>query len=192
MTAHSASEAYPKTIFGFWIYLMTDCLLFGSLFATYAVLHNNTNGGPEAADVFSQPYALVETLLLLASSFTCGLALIAMRRNSKNTVFLWLATTFLLGAGFLALELNEFYHLVQEGNSWQRSAFFSSFFALVSTHGLHIASGLLWIVVMIVQIAVKGITWDTLRRIDCFGMFWHFLDLIWIFIFTFVYLMGVK
>lgn len=192
MTAHSAKETYNRTIFGFWLYLMTDCILFATLFATYAVLHSNTDGGPGAETLFSLPYALVETLLLLTSSLTCGLALIAMRKHAKSTVLFWLGITFLLGTAFLVMELKEFHHLIQDGNDWQKSAFLSSYFTLVSTHGLHISFGLLWIAVMAVQIITKGITWDTFRRIDCFGLFWHFLDLIWIFIFTFVYLLGVK
>lgn len=186
------TETYTKTVFGFWVYLMTDCILFATLFATYAVLHNNTNGGPHANELFSLPYALTETLVLLASSFTSGLALIAIRRKEKIQVVMWLGVTFLLGAAFLGLELNEFYHLVKEGNSWQRNAFLSSFFTLVGTHGLHIIFGLLWIIVMIGQFWMKGISFATFRRLECFGLFWHFLDLIWIFIFTFVYLMGVK
>lgn len=193
MTASAAheQETYTKTVFGFWVYLMTDCILFATLFATYAVLRNNTNGGPPASELFSLPYALVETLILLASSFTCGLALLAIRRQEKIQLMVWLGATFLLGASFLGMELYEFSHLVQEGNSWQRNAFLSSFFTLVGTHGLHITFGLLWIIVMFGQFWMKGISFATFRRLECFGLFWHFLDLIWIFIFTFVYLMGV-
>lgn len=185
-------EAYSRTIFGFWIYLMTDCVLFATLFATYAVLHQNINGGPSAHDLFSLPFALTETFILLTSSFTCGLANLAAHRFEKNRAIAWSCLTFLLGLAFLAMELKEFRHLVHEGNSWQRSAFLSSYFTLVGTHGLHITCGLLWIVVMIAQVLAKGITLATLRRLTCLSMFWHFLDVIWIFIFTIVYLMGVK
>lgn len=185
-------ETYSKTVFGFWVYLMTDCILFASLFATYAVLHNNTNGGPAASDLFSLPFALAETLILLTSSFTCGLLLLATQKLEKFKALSWLGVTFLLGASFLALELTEFTHLVREGNSWQRSAFLSSFFTLVATHGLHITSGLIWMIVMTFQIFFNGINAEVLRRIACFSLFWHFLDVIWIFIFTIVYLMGVK
>jgi cytochrome o ubiquinol oxidase subunit 3 len=181
-------EAYEKTLFGFWIYLMTDCILFGALFATYAVLHHNTNGGPVAAELFSLPLALIETLILLTSSFTCGISLLAAYRNHKILSMLSLACTFALGLAFLIMELKEFNALIEEGNSWQRSAFLSSFFALVGTHGLHITVGLIWIVVVMGQVIAKGFTLSTIRRFTCLSMFWHFLDVIWIFIFTIVYL----
>lgn len=185
-------ETFSKTIFGFWIYLMTDCVLFATFFATYAVLHNNTDGGPGAELLFHLPFALVETLILLTSSFTCGLAMLAAHSGNKSKVLLWLFVTFLLGLAFLGMELTEFSNLVAEGNSWKRNAFLSSFFTLVGTHGLHIASGLLWMGVMMAQISFRGITAATMRRLTCLSMFWHFLDIIWIFIFTIVYLMGVK
>lgn len=185
-------ELYDKTLFGFWIYIMTDCVLFATLFATYAVLHNNTFGGPSAADLFSLPFALAETLILLTSSFVCGLAMLAAHHHKKKTVLALFGITFLLGAAFLIMELTEFHDFVREGNSWQRSAFLSSFFTLVGTHGLHITSGLLWIGVMMVQTLFRGLSPNVLRRLACLSMFWHFLDVVWIFIFTFVYLMGVK
>jgi cytochrome o ubiquinol oxidase subunit 3 len=184
-------DTYSKTTLGFWMYLMTDCLLFTTLFTTYAILHKETFGGPNSKEIFSLSTAFTETMILLLSSVTSGFALLSATRNEKNKVLLWLATTFMLGAAFLSLEIHEFNHLVQEGNSWERSAFLSSFFTLVGTHGAHITAGLLWILVMIGQIFVQGITITTFRRLAIFGMFWHFLDLIWIFIFTFVYLMGV-
>lgn len=184
-------EPYPKTIFGFWIYLMTDCILFSVLFATYIVLKPNTNGGPSAKELFDLPFALTETLILLTSSFTSGLALLALNFNQKKRALFWFAATFLLGVSFLGMELTEFSRFVKEGNSWQRSGFLSSFFALVGTHGLHITTGLLWMLVMMFQTAIKGITPSTFRRNSCLVMFWHFLDVIWIFIFTIVYLMGV-
>lgn len=184
-------DTFFTTVLGFWMYLMTDCVLFAAFFATYAVLHNNTFGGPSSRELFSLSAAFLETMILLFSSVTCGLAMLAALRNAKKHVMFWLAVTFLLGASFIALELHEFTHLVQEGNSWTRSAFLSSFFALVGTHGLHVSVGLLWILVVAMQVSFWGITVDTFRRLVIFSLFWHFLDVVWIFIFTFVYLMGV-
>lgn len=190
---HSAAEhdADEKTIFGFWIYLMTDCVVFASLFATYAVLHRGTFGGPTSNELFSLPYVLVETLLLLTSSFVCGLAMLAAQQRNKPLVLASLAVVFLLGAGFLGMELHEFNALAVEGNSWHRSGFLSAFFTLVGTHGLHIATGLLWLGVVSVQIIRRGLTRNVMRRLRMFSIFWHFLDVVWIFIFSMVYLMGV-
>jgi len=185
---HAAAD--DKSIFGFWVYIMTDCVLFATLFATFAVLHNNTFGGPTAAELFSMPFVLTETMLLLISSFTCGLAILALRARQKGLVIWWFVVTFLLGAGFLAMELYEFTHLVHDGESWRRSAFLSAFFTLVGTHGLHITMGLLWIGVMLFRITRDGITRANARRLAMLSLFWHFLDIVWIFIFTFVYLMG--
>lgn len=176
---------------GFWIYLMTDCVLFASLFATYAVLRDSTFGGPSGKDLFDPPFVLAETLLLLTSSFICGLMVLAARSGARRRVIMALIATFLLGAAFLTLELTEFTQLVAEGHSWQSSAFLSAFFTLVGTHGLHISVGLIWIGVMIGQLIVRGLTAGTTRRLVLFSLFWHFLDVIWIFIFTIVYLMGV-
>lgn len=184
------SETSNKTIFGFWVYLMTDCVLFASLFATYAVLHNNTYGGPTGRELFSLPYVLIETLLLLTSSFTCGLAMLAVQRKDKRQLITWLAVTFLLGLAFLIMEVTEFRHLVHEGNSWRRSGFLSGFFTLVGTHGLHITIGLLWMAVMGKQTIRQGFTSGNVRRLTMLSLFWHFLDVIWIFIFTIVYLLG--
>jgi len=184
-------DTFSKTVLGFWMYLMTDTLLFTSLFTTYAVLHNSTFGGPSSRDLFSLSTSFAETMILLFSSVTCGFAMLSALRSDKNKVIGWLAVSFLLGASFIAMELHEFAHLAQEGNSWRRSAFLSSFFTLVGTHGLHVSFGLLWMVVMMAQVFSVGVTIDTFRRLVCFSLFWHFLDLIWIFIFTFVYLMGV-
>lgn len=184
-------DTFSKTVLGFWVYLMTDCLVFGTLFATYAVLHNETFGGPSSKDLFDLSTAFTETMILLFSSVTCGFAMLSSLKNRTNYVIGWLIITFLLGASFVAIEVTEFTHLVQEGNSWARSAFLSSFFALVSTHGLHVTVGLLWMLVMVGQIFFMGVTIPTFRRLVVFSLFWHFLDLVWIFIFTFVYLMGV-
>ena len=188
--AEQMQASDSKTIFGFWVYLMTDCVLFATLFATYAVLRNSTFGGPSGSDLFSLPFVLVETLILLASSFTCGLAMLAAHRKDQTKTLLWFGVTFLLGIAFLSLELTEFSHLVNEGNSWTRSAFLSAFFTLVGTHGLHITAGLLWMAVMMFTITKQGLVNSTLRRLTMLSLFWHFLDIIWIFIFTIVYLMG--
>lgn len=179
-----------KTLFGFWVYIMTDCLLFGTLFAIFVVLQDNTNGGPPARELFSLPHALAETLLLLTSSFTCALANLAANRNDKNRVLLAFGLTFLLGVSFLILELTEFTQLYQEGNSWQRSGFLSAFFTLVGTHGLHITTGLLWMIILLIPIFRQGLTPLSLKRLKCLRLFWHFLDVVWVFIFTLVYLMG--
>lgn len=184
-------DAFSAVTLGFWMYLFTDCLLFVSLFTTYAVLHHETFGGPTSRDIFQLPIAFTETMILLFSSMTCGFAVLSSLRNKKNMVLFWLAITFLLGASFVTIELIEFNDLVQEGFSWQRSAFLSSFFTLVGTHGLHVSSGLLWLLVIMGQILISGINVNTFRRLVVFSLFWHFLDLIWIFIFTFVYLMGM-
>lgn len=185
-------ETYERTVFGFWVYVMTDCVLFATLFATYGVLHQNTFGGPSGRELFSLPFALAETLILLTSSFICGLAMLAAHHQQKKTVLSLFGITFLLGLSFLAMELHEFSRFVHEGNSWERSAFLSSFFTLVGTHGLHITCGLIWMFVMMVQVLKFGLILPTLRRLMCLSIFWHFLDVIWVFIFTIVYLMGVE
>lgn len=184
-------DTYSRTIFGFWVYLMTDCILFATLFATYAVLHQNIAGGPSAKEIFNLPYVLVETMILLTSSFTSGMGVLAAHHRNANHTLKWFAATFGLGILFLVMELNEFSELVRAGHSWQQSAFLSSFFTLVGTHGFHIASGLVWMAVMFGQILTKGINVQVIRRLTCLGLFWHFLDVVWIFIFTIVYLMGV-
>lgn len=180
-----------KTYLGFWIYLMTDVVLFASLFATYIVLRPATNGGPNGSDIFELPFILVETLILLTSSFTSGLMALAARRQNASWTLVWLGITMVLGAVFLVMEVTEFSKLASEGHGWWHSAFLSAFFTLVGTHGLHILFGLLWAIVLYVQVVRKRITPHVLRRLSLFGMFWHFLDVIWIFIFTIVYLMGV-
>jgi cytochrome o ubiquinol oxidase subunit 3 len=192
MSQHEAHGVLTRTSLGFWLYLMTDCVLFASLFATYAVLHTSTYGGPGARELFDLNFVLVETLLLLTSSFACGLGLLAARAGQLRAVFAWLGLTALLGLGFLGLELHEFSSLVSEGHSWRQSAFLSSFFTLVGTHGLHITVGLLWLSVLGYYLKVRGLTEDVLRRLTLFSMFWHFLDVVWIFIFTIVYMFGVN
>ncbi len=183
-------EADDKVTFGFWVYLMTDCVLFASLFATYAVLRGNTFGGPGGRELFSLPYVLLETLLLLTSSFTCGLAVLASKRQDVGKLLQWFGITFILGALFLLMEVTEFRQLAIEGNSWHRSGFLSSFFTLVGTHGLHITIGLLWMAILMLKVKSRGLTSSMLRRLTLLSLFWHFLDIIWIFIFTIVYLLG--
>ena len=177
--------------FGFWVYLMTDLIIFGVLFAVYFVLRDSTFGGPSTDRLFSLSTALTNTIVLLTSSFTCGLATLAARSKKLNQTIAWLSVTFVLGATFLGLELSEFSRFVTMGASWQRSAFLSAFFTLVGTHGLHIAVGLLWIMVAIIQLKVRGLTPGVVSKLDRFTLFWHFLDIVWIFIFTTVYLMGI-
>lgn len=190
MTKEEALHADDTTTFGFWVYLMTDCVLFASLFASYVVLRGNTFGGPGGAEIFSLPFVLIETLILLSSSFTCGLAILAAHSHKKTQVLGWLGLTFLLGLVFIGMEIGEFNNLVAEGHSWQGSAFLSAFFTLVGTHGLHIIVGLIWIVVMVGLILSRGLGRHVVRKLTLFSLFWHFLDIVWIFIFTIVYLMG--
>ena len=179
-----------KTILGFWVYLMTDLVMFAALFATYVALRGNTFGGPGGNELFSLPGALTETLILLTSSFTCGLAMLAAHKQNKNQTLIWFGITLALGLTFLGLELSEFSQLIAEGHTWQSNAFLSSFFTLVGTHGLHITIGSLWIVVAMKQIWSRGLTPFITSKLTRLSLFWHFLDIVWIFIFTVVYLMG--
>ncbi|ALU89373.1 cytochrome o ubiquinol oxidase subunit III [Herbaspirillum rubrisubalbicans] len=179
------------TLLGFWIYLMSDCLIFACLFACYAVLGRNYAGGPTGAELFDLPLVALNTALLLLSSITYGFAMLAMQaKKQQNTIF-WLIITGLLGAGFIYFELYEFLHLIHEGAGPSRSGFLTSFFALVGTHGLHVTFGIIWLVVLLFQINKHGLTEANGRRLMCLSMFWHFLDVVWIGVFTFVYLMGV-
>lgn len=180
-----------KTYFGFWVYLMTDCVVFGTLIATFIVLRNSTFGGDSGADLFSLNYVLAETLILLTSSLSAGVAILAAINGLKNRTMWWMALTFLLGLAFLVLEIREFSNLYNEGNSWQANAFLSSFFTLVGTHGLHITAGLVWLIVLIVKIWRAGTNPTNIKRLWLFSVFWHFLDIVWIFIFSIVFLMGV-
>ncbi|GGX92247.1 cytochrome o ubiquinol oxidase subunit III [Litchfieldella qijiaojingensis] len=189
--AHDHHDAGGIKVFGFWVYLMSDLVIFGSLFATYAVLMKGTAGGPTGADIFELPFILVETFLLLFSSFTYGMAVLAMNAGRIGQIKAWLGITFLLGAAFVGMEIYEFQHLIHEGFGPDRSAFLSAFFTLVGTHGLHVTFGLIWILVMLVQLHTKGLNDVTRPRILCLSLFWHFLDIVWICVFSFVYLMGV-
>ena len=177
--------------FGFWVYIMTDCILFGSIFSAFLVLGSNYAGGVTGADIFELKDVLVETFCLLFSSITYGFAMVAMHKNRQKLVQFWLAITFLLGAAFLFLELKEFHHLYINGHDWTHSAFLSSFFTLVSTHGLHVTCGLIWMALMMLQVSTRGLTEVTRMRLSLLSVFWHFLDIIWIFVFTTVYLRRV-
>ncbi len=177
--------------FGFWMYLMTDFVLFASLFAVYAVLRDSTFGGPAGHEIFSASFILAETLFLLTSSMTAGLAFAASQGERKQPVLWWLFGTFILGSAFLIIELSEFRTLATSGHSWQQSAFLSSYFTLVGTHGLHIFVGLLWLVILGVVITRRGLTEPNMRKLFLWSMFWHFLDVVWIFIFSIVYMMGL-
>ncbi|MGE9551854.1 cytochrome o ubiquinol oxidase subunit III [Erwinia amylovora] len=187
---HGHHDAGANKVFGFWIYLMSDCIIFATLFATFGVMVNNTAGGPAGKDIFELPFVLGETALLLLSSITYGFAVIGMNKGSKGSVIGWLALTFLFGAGFIGMELYEFHHLINEGFGPQRSGFLSAFFTLVGTHGLHVTSGLIWMAVLMFQIAKRGLNETNRTRILCLSLFWHFLDVVWICVFTIVYLMG--
>ncbi len=186
-------EHHPEngTLLGFWVYLMSDCLVFACLFAAYGVLGRNYAAGPSGAELFDLRLVAVNTALLLLSSITYGFAVIEMQRARQGATLAWLALTGLLGAGFVAIELTEVAHLIHEGAGPQRSAFLSSFFALVSTHGLHVSFGIVWLLVLMVQVGRFGLIGANRRRLMCLSMFWHFLDVVWIGVFTFVYLMGV-
>ncbi|HVV14957.1 MAG TPA: cytochrome o ubiquinol oxidase subunit III [Candidatus Paceibacterota bacterium] len=186
----SHSHAQDRVAFGFWVYLMSDCVLFAALFATYAVLQHATVGALEMSDIVSLPFVLVETLLLLTSSFTIGLAMLAAHAEKKLLTIIALAATLLLGVSFLGMEVSEFSKLIAEGRGPDQSAFLSSFFTLVGTHGLHVALGSLWMLVLIGHVFLKGLTAGSVRKLLCLSLFWHFLDIIWIFIFTLVYLFG--
>ena len=188
--AEEELDIQERKTLGFWIYLMTDVVLFATLFATFAVLMKATAGGPSGAELFDMPFVLVETMLLLTSSFTVGLALLAAKDRKKTQSLVWLAITFLLGVSFLVMELYEFNHLVHEGAGWTTSAFLSAFFTIVGTHGLHIAVGLLWLIVVFIRLKKYNFRKSDVFRLSLFSLFWHFLDIIWIFIFSIVYLIG--
>lgn len=187
--SHEAA-ANDRVMFGFWVYLMTDLLMFAVLFAVYAVLRGNTAGGPSGSELFSLPLALTETLILLTSSLTCGIGMIAARQRNKNQVLTWFGITFVLGLAFLGLEMKEFAEFIHEGHTLSSNAFLSSFFALVGTHGLHIFSGLLWMAITLAFVVKRGLNPHMVRKLGLLSLYWHFLDIVWIFIFTVVYLMA--
>lgn len=179
------------TLLGFWIYIMSDCILFATLFAAYAVLGNSFADGLTPRDLFDLNFVAVETGLLLFSSFTFGMAMLGAQNKNMSQLLLWLGITFSLGGGFLAMELYEFYHFSHEGAGPTTSAYWSAFYALVGTHGLHVFAGMLWMVFLVLHIVKDGITDTNFTRLSCLSLFWHFLDIIWICVFSMVYLMGV-
>ncbi len=180
-----------STNLGFWLYLMSDCLIFAVLFATYAVVGRNYAAGPSPADLFDLKLVAINTAMLLFSSITYGFAMLQMERGAKAETLFWLGITGLFGLAFLGLELYEFYHLIHEGATPQRSAFLSAFFTLVGTHGLHVTFGIIWLITLMVQVSKRGLIPENRRRLMCLSMFWHFLDVVWIGVFSVVYLMGV-
>ncbi len=184
----------PETIFGFWTYIMTDCMIFAALFATFAVLRTQFAGGPTPKQLFDLKSTLEETMLLLTSSATCGCAMVNVHKRKIPPTLFWLALTLCLGAGFVMLELREFMDLVARGAGPDRSAFLSAFFTLVGTHGLHVTAGLLWMLVLVMEMTVmgRGMTDKIAHRLYAWSLFWHFLDIIWVAIFTFVYLNSVR
>jgi cytochrome o ubiquinol oxidase subunit III len=193
LAEHDHHDHPPShSVFGFWLYLMTDCIIFGSLFAVFAVMQNQFAGGPTGKDLFDIPGVALETAVLLISSITYGFAMIGAHKKRTGQVLFWLAITFLLGATFLYFELHEFAHLIADGAGPSRSAFLSSFFTLVATHGIHVTFGMVWMIVMMVQVAKAPTLGEReLRRLTCLSLFWHFLDIVWIGVFSFVYLASV-
>ena len=192
MTSATMPVAAPGAhkAFGFWIYLMSDLILFAALFATYAVLRHADAGGPNGRALFDLRHVFIETMLLLCSSGCYGLATLAMHRRRRQAVLGWLLPTFLLGLGFVVMEIHEFRGMILAGHGPDRSAFLSAFFTLVGTHGTHVSIGLVWMLVMGLQVMTKGLTAPVQSRLLCLGMFWHFLDIVWIGVFTIVYLTG--
>lgn len=188
---HGHHDQEEMKTFGFWLFLITDVILFGVLFATFVVLRFNTAGGPTGADLIEMPGIIASTFILLTSSFTSGLALLEMNKGNKRGLIGWLIVTALLGASFIYLEVSEFIHLVHEGANIGTSAYWSAFYTLVGTHGLHVSLGLVWMVALIIQLSKRGITPVTKRKVNIVSLYWHFLDVVWIFVFTIVYLMGV-
>lgn len=193
--AHADGHAHHDTgamkVYGFWIYILSDLILFASLFATYAVLHDSYAGGVTGKDIFELPFVAVETAVLLLSSITYGFAIIGMYKGSKKQVINWLIVTFILGSIFIGMEVYEFHHLITNGHGPDKSAFLSAFFTLVGTHGLHVTAGLIWMATMIALVSIDGITAVNKVRLLCLSLFWHFLDVVWICVFTVVYLLGV-
>ena len=189
--AEEHGHAEGGTMLGFWLYLMSDCLIFAVLFATYGVLGRQYAAGPSAADLFELSTVAINTSMLLLSSITYGFAMLEMEKGKQSTTLLWMVVTALFGVAFVALELNEFAHLIHDGAGPQRSAFLSAFFTLVGTHGLHVTFGIVWMVVLMTQVLQRGLVPENKRRLMCLSMFWHFLDVVWIGVFSFVYLMSV-
>jgi cytochrome o ubiquinol oxidase subunit 3 len=193
----TASEAGPASkrivvAYGFWIFLLSDIVMFSALFAAYSALVHATAGGPTGAGLFNQANVAIETGCLLVSSYTCGMMSLSVNARRRPAIYFFALVTFVLGAAFLALEIREFADMIARGAALQRSAFLSAFFTLVGCHGLHVAAGLVWLAVMMAQVAVKGIRATVERRLLCFALFWHALDIVWVWLFTVVYLMGAQ
>lgn len=188
---HKNNNLREKTILGFWLYMMSDCILFASLFAMYAVLCNNTAGSYTGKEIFSLSFVFIETCCLLSSSLTYGITVTFAKKLYIKETKLWMIATFLLGLLFISMEIYEFYHLIKIGSGPQISAFLSSFFILIGTHGLHVIIGLIWIIVIFTHIFYHGLTYINQIRLECLSLFWHFLDIIWICVFTEVYLIGM-
>jgi len=178
--------------YGFWIFILSDIVMFSALFAAYAVLSGNTAGGPSGRELFNLRSVFIETMCLLVSSYTAGLGMLSAERHLPERFLIFAALTFVLGAAFLFIEISEFAGMVSRGAGSSRSAFLSSFFTLVGTHGAHVAAGLVWLVYMVAQVLAKGLRATVLRRLACFSLFWHALDIVWVGVFTLVYLMGAE
>lgn len=189
-TPEGISQTASKVIFGFWIYIMTDAIMFGTLFATYAVLHNNTFGGPGIQQIASLHHMLAQTFLMIIAAFTFGLALMSFEKGKRCQVMLWLLVSFILGLAFLDIEIHDCTNLVAQGYTWQGSAFLSSYFAVIGVHAIHVIVALLWMLVLFLQVGSKGLTHMMKTRFTCFGLFWNFLTLVWILTFIIVFLMG--
>jgi cytochrome o ubiquinol oxidase subunit 3 len=191
VTEEGHGHAEGGTLLGFWMYLMSDCLIFAVLFACFAVYGRSYAAGPSPADLFDLTTVAINTSMLLLSSITYGFAMLEMEKGRQRPTLGWLAVTGLFGAAFVALELREFAHMIADGAGPQRSAFLSSFYTLVSTHGLHVTAGIIWLVTLMVQVRQRGLIAENKRRLMCLSMFWHFLDIVWIGVFSFVYLVSV-
>lgn len=196
MTEHHESypdthhDTYSKTVFGFWVYILTDFILFAALFAVYAVLHDSTFGGPSGRELFNLPMVLVRTIVLLTASFTSGLGGVAAHRKNTLWTAIWFGVTAILGIVFLVMQLGEYAGYVAAGHGWDQSAFLSSFFSLIGTHSAHLVFAILWTLVLMPLIFIRKLDSVILRRLTCLKMFWQFLNILWIFIFTLVYLLG--
>jgi cytochrome o ubiquinol oxidase subunit 3 len=194
VAGHGGGGPAPVCIvvsFGFWVFLLSDIVMFSALFAAYAILHGRVAGGPTGRDLFNLTHVAIETGCLLVSSFTCGILTLSAEARSKIGTYLAAAATIVLGASFLGIEVTEFAGMVARGASPSRSAFLSAFFTLVGTHGLHVTAGMVWLLVMLAQVATRGFQPPTMRRLHCFSLFWHALDIVWVALFSVVYLMGM-
>jgi cytochrome o ubiquinol oxidase subunit 3 len=183
-------DPYSKTVFGFWLFLLANFIFFGVFFAAYAVLENKTFGGPSVRELFELPFTVTQTVIFLAASLTSGLGGIMAHRKNRNWTIIWFLVTFFLGIGFLAIMLKDFSILLEVGNSWKSSAFLSGYFSLLWTHGVQVILALFWIPILLLPVFREGLTGVSIRRLTCLRMFWQFLNIIWIFIFTVVYLRG--